>query len=80
MPYPYHADEHQRLNAAPLEECGAAIICTDAAAGATNARMLREHLIVLMSDSDRLESMRTSAASMARPNAAKDVADWMLGL
>ncbi|MBL7220813.1 MAG: UDP-N-acetylglucosamine--N-acetylmuramyl-(pentapeptide) pyrophosphoryl-undecaprenol N-acetylglucosamine transferase [Phycisphaerae bacterium] len=79
MPYPYHADEHQRLNAAPLEECGAAIICTDAAAGATNARMLREHLIVLMSDSDRLESMRTSAASMARPNAAKDVADWMLG-
>jgi len=79
MPYPYHADEHQRLNAVPLEECGAGIICKDAADGPSNARMLREHLIGLMSDSDRLESMRTAAASMARPNAARDVADWMLG-
>ena len=78
MPYPYHADEHQRLNAAPLEECGAAIICTDAVDGPANARMLREGLIALMSDSDRLEAMRTAAASMARPDAAKDVADWML--
>ena len=80
MPYPYHTDEHQRLNAAPLEECGAAIICKDAADGPTNTGMLREHLIGLMGDADRLESMRTSAASMARPHAAKDVADWMLGL
>jgi UDP-N-acetylglucosamine--N-acetylmuramyl-(pentapeptide) pyrophosphoryl-undecaprenol N-acetylglucosamine transferase len=78
MPYPYHADEHQRLNAAPLEECGAAIICTDAADGPSNARMLRERLIAIINDSDRLESMRTAAASMARPHAAKDVADWML--
>ena len=79
MPYPYHADDHQRLNAAPLEDCGAAIIRTDTTEGPTNARMLREHLIGLMNDSGRLESMRASAASMARPNAAKDVADWMLG-
>ena len=79
MPYPYHADEHQRLNAAPLEDCGAAIVCTDAADGPANARMLRERLIALLDDSDRLESMRTSAASMARPDAAKEVADWMLG-
>jgi UDP-N-acetylglucosamine--N-acetylmuramyl-(pentapeptide) pyrophosphoryl-undecaprenol N-acetylglucosamine transferase len=78
MPYPYHADEHQRLNAAPLEECGAAIICTDAADGPANVRMLRERLIGILGDSERLESMRASAVSMARPNAAKDVADWML--
>ena len=78
MPYPYHADEHQRLNAAPLADCGAAIVCTDAADGPKNAHMLRQRLIALLNDSERLGSMRTSASSMARPNAARDVADWML--
>ena len=78
MPYPYHTDEHQRLNAAPMEECGAAIVCKDAADGPANARMLREHLIALLNDPDRMESMRTSSASMAHPHAARDVADWML--
>ena len=78
MPYPYHADDHQRLNAVPLEKCGAAIICKDAADGPKNAHMLRDHLIGLLNDPDRLEIMRRSVAAMARPNAAKDVADWML--
>jgi UDP-N-acetylglucosamine--N-acetylmuramyl-(pentapeptide) pyrophosphoryl-undecaprenol N-acetylglucosamine transferase len=78
MPYPYHSDDHQRLNAVPLEECGAAIICKDAADGAQNAAMLRENLIALLGDSTRLEKMRTASAAMAHPNAAKDVADWML--
>jgi len=41
MPYPYHTDDHQRLNVALLEECGAAIVCTDAADGPANASMLR---------------------------------------
>jgi UDP-N-acetylglucosamine--N-acetylmuramyl-(pentapeptide) pyrophosphoryl-undecaprenol N-acetylglucosamine transferase len=78
MPYPYHKDDHQRLNAAPLEDSGAAIICKDAADGAQNATMLRETLLPLLGDSDRLAKMRTAAVSMARPDAAKDVADWML--
>jgi len=78
MPYPYHKDDHQRLNAAPLEDSGAAIICKDAADGAQNARMLRENLLPLLGDSDRLAKMRTASVSMARPDAAKDVADWML--
>lgn len=78
MPYPYHADDHQRLNAAPLEDCGAALICKDAADGPENAAMLRDQLIGLLGDSDRLESMRESAVSMARPEASGDVAEWML--
>ncbi|MCP4375244.1 MAG: UDP-N-acetylglucosamine--N-acetylmuramyl-(pentapeptide) pyrophosphoryl-undecaprenol N-acetylglucosamine transferase [bacterium] len=78
MPYPYHADEHQRLNAAPLEDCGAAIICTDAIEGADNVQILRENLIALMGDPNRLETMQKAAEEMARPDAARDVADWML--
>jgi UDP-N-acetylglucosamine--N-acetylmuramyl-(pentapeptide) pyrophosphoryl-undecaprenol N-acetylglucosamine transferase len=77
MPYPYHKDDHQRLNAVPLADCGAAIICKDAADGVENARMLRENLIELLGDSERLETMRSSAVSMARPSAAAQVADWM---
>ena len=78
MPYPYHSDDHQRLNAVGLEECGAAIICKDAADGLENAHMLRQQLIGLLSDSERLETMRSSAVSMARPSAAEDVAAWMV--
>jgi UDP-N-acetylglucosamine:LPS N-acetylglucosamine transferase len=40
--------------------------------------MLREQLIGLLKDPNRLEKMRTASAAMAHPNAAKDVADWML--
>ena len=78
MPYPYHKDDHQRLNAVPLEECGTAIICEDAADGAKNAAVLRENLISLLGDSGRLEKMTAASVSMAHPNAARDVADWML--
>ncbi len=77
MPYPYHKDDHQCLNAVPLADCGAAIIRKDAADGVQNARMLRENLLELLGDSERLETMRTSAVSMARPDAATQVADWM---
>lgn len=77
MPYPYHADDHQRLNALPMESGGAAIICKDAADGVENARMLRENLIPLLGDSDRLETMRNAACAMSHPSAARDVAAWM---
>jgi len=79
MPYPYHRDDHQRLNADPLAECGAGVVCVDAADGAKNASMLRENLLPLLDDSASLEAMRTSAVAMGRPDAAGDVAAWMLG-
>jgi len=78
MPYPYHADDHQRLNASPLESAGAAIVRTDAADATKNAEMLRGELLGLMRDPQRLDQMHQAAVAQARPNAAKEVAEWML--
>jgi len=78
MPYPYHADDHQRLNAGPLESAGAAIVCTDAADATANTKMLRDQLLGLMDDPQRLEQMHQAAISQAHPDAAKEIAAWML--
>jgi UDP-N-acetylglucosamine--N-acetylmuramyl-(pentapeptide) pyrophosphoryl-undecaprenol N-acetylglucosamine transferase len=79
MPYPYHADEHQRLNAAALADAEAAMVCADVGDAATNAASLRELMVPLMRDRQRLEAMRRAAAGLGKPNAARDVAAWLAG-
>ncbi len=78
MPYPYHADQHQRLNAAALVEAGAAVICDDVKAPAANADNLRRTLLPLLRDTAALDKMRATAANLA-PNqpAAAAVAEWL---
>ena len=77
LPYPYHADRQQRLNAQPLARAGAAVVCDDAADAAANAETLRRHLVPLLCDPIALEAMRKAAASLARPHAARAVAGWL---
>lgn len=77
LPYPYHKDQHQKLNAAPLAEAGAAVILQDRISAAANAEMLRRELIPLMQDSRRLAGMKRSARALCRPRAAADVAAWL---
>ncbi len=79
MPYPYHADQHQRLNAAAMCSAGAAVICEDAKAAAANAGALREVLLALMQDSDRLGRMRESTAGLGKGSAAREIAMWLVG-
>ena len=79
MPYPYHADDHQRLNAEPFQAAGAGVICTDAKEAATNVATLKQVLLPLLSDADRLTSMASAAAELAQPNAARLVAEWLAG-
>jgi UDP-N-acetylglucosamine--N-acetylmuramyl-(pentapeptide) pyrophosphoryl-undecaprenol N-acetylglucosamine transferase len=77
MPYPHHADEHQRLNAAALADAGAAIVCPDTGDASTNAASLRERMLPLMREGERLEAMRRSASGLGKPHAARDVAGWL---
>jgi UDP-N-acetylglucosamine--N-acetylmuramyl-(pentapeptide) pyrophosphoryl-undecaprenol N-acetylglucosamine transferase len=77
LPYPYHADQQQRLNAGPLARAGGAIVCDDAVVPAANAAKLREVLLPLMRSPDRLDAMRKAALSVARPDAADTVARWL---
>ena len=79
MPYPYHKDQQQRLNAAGLAEAGAAVICEDAKDAQANAVRLREVLIPLMKDPSGLQRMRRGASRFAKPQAANDVAQWLAG-
>ena len=77
LPYPYHKDQHQRLNAMALVEAGAAEIVDDRIAPAANAESLRAKLLPLMADEARLETMRRAAATLSRPEAAAEVARWL---
>ena len=41
MPYPYHKDNHQRLNAEALAAAGGAIVCDDSREVSANVSQLR---------------------------------------
>ena len=77
LPYPWHRDQHQRLNAAGLAEAGAAIVIDDARSAAANAAVLAERLLPILRDPARLAAMAGAAAGLARPHAARDVAGWL---
>jgi len=77
MPYPYHADQQQQQNAAPLAEAGAAMICQDERDAALNAEALRGTLIVILRDPARLSAMEQAAGGLARPDAAATIAAWL---
>ena len=79
MPYPYHADQHQRLNAAELCQAGAAVIVEDAKNPETNARRLGETLLPILRDPARLDRMQRAATSVEGAHAAEAVARWLLG-
>lgn len=74
VPYP-HAGGHQRLNAEPLEDDGAAVIVDDEQ---FNAQRLLELARETLTDTLRLRSMGDAALAAAHPGAAGDIADIVL--
>jgi UDP-N-acetylglucosamine--N-acetylmuramyl-(pentapeptide) pyrophosphoryl-undecaprenol N-acetylglucosamine transferase len=80
MPYPYHKDMHQYLNAGKLVEAGAAIIVDDVPDETDRAEWLWEELEELMgNDRIRLE-MKRACAEIARKDAALKIAENLLSL
>lgn len=77
MPYPYHKDQQQTLNARNLCSCGAATLCEDAKAAGENVRRLRQTVLPLLGNDAALATMRTAAAKAGKPGAATEVAQWM---
>lgn len=76
VPYPY-AGAHQRLNAARLVEAGASVMLEDEAlASGALGHVLRELLV----DGGRRAEMRRAAQRLARPNAARDIAELLITL
>jgi UDP-N-acetylglucosamine--N-acetylmuramyl-(pentapeptide) pyrophosphoryl-undecaprenol N-acetylglucosamine transferase len=75
VPYPRAAGDHQSANARWMSEAGAAITIPDAEL--TGPRLARE-VAALLADRRRLAAMVAASRSLARPDAAAEVARELL--
>jgi UDP-N-acetylglucosamine--N-acetylmuramyl-(pentapeptide) pyrophosphoryl-undecaprenol N-acetylglucosamine transferase len=75
VPYPAAAGDHQSANARWMSEAGAAVVIPDAQ---LSAEGLRETVAALLGDPRRLAAMAAASASLARPQAAQDIASALL--
>src|SRR3954454_20388029 len=80
MPYPFHKDKHQRLNAKVLAEGGAAVIVDDVKDRRANGDKLRPAVESLLCDGERRRAMATAARGMGKPDAAANVAQVLTGM
>lgn len=72
VPYPHAADDHQTHNAEALRQAGAAVVLRDTELdGPTLARAISD----LVADGRRLQAMGRAARTLARPDAARRIAD-----
>lgn len=74
LPYPYHKDEHQKFNAAPLVEAGAAVIEKDLITPEANAPGAGARLIELMSDDSRRGAMAAALKALGPADGAERIA------
>ena len=75
VPYPHAAADHQTTNARWMLQAGAAVVVADA--DLTPERLAAE-VQSLLDDPARLAAMAEASASLARPGAARDIADEIL--
>ncbi len=79
LPYPYHKDKHQYLNAAKLVEAGGGVIVDDLPGDneQTSKNLLRE-LTTLMGDDERRSEMGRSGRGLAKLDAAEIIAQAIM--
>jgi UDP-N-acetylglucosamine--N-acetylmuramyl-(pentapeptide) pyrophosphoryl-undecaprenol N-acetylglucosamine transferase len=75
VPYPYAAAGHQESNAAWMAEAGAAIVVRDEE---LDAERLAAEIGGLIDDKGRLAAMAAASAALAKPDAARRIADAVL--
>jgi len=78
IPYPYHKDRHQYLNAGKLVQAGAAVIVDDLPDEKKGSEWLWEELEELMKNEKKLEEMRQACKSIARLDASLKIAEKLL--
>lgn len=78
MPYPYHRDRHQYLNAGKLVEAGAAVIVDDLQDEEDRAQWLWEELEELMKDDEKRKEMKRSCRAIAKKEAGLKVAEKLI--
>lgn len=78
IPYPYHKDRHQYLNAGKLVEAGAAVIVDDLPDEKERQEWLWEESEELMKNAKKREEMRQACRSIARLDAGMKIAEKLL--
>jgi UDP-N-acetylglucosamine--N-acetylmuramyl-(pentapeptide) pyrophosphoryl-undecaprenol N-acetylglucosamine transferase len=78
LPYPYHKDRHQYLNAGKLVEAGAAVIVDDVEDPDERAERLWKELERLMKDERKLLEMAENCGAIANVKAASSIAQRLL--
>lgn len=80
MPYPYHKDMHQRVNAEVLANAGAALLVEDEKDARKNADKLRPMVETLLYDAGKRSAMSQAAKKLGKPDAAANVAHVVVEL
>ncbi len=75
VPYPHAAADHQTANAAWMVEAGAAVAIPDAE---LSGERLGSEVQGLFGDEERLRAMAAASAALAKPDAARRIADEVL--
>lgn len=72
IPFPYAASNHQEYNSRSLERAGAAEMILD---HGLNGRDLAQTIIGILFNHEKYDKMAQAAMSLARPGAAREIAD-----
>jgi UDP-N-acetylglucosamine--N-acetylmuramyl-(pentapeptide) pyrophosphoryl-undecaprenol N-acetylglucosamine transferase len=75
IPYPFATGDHQTANAEWMRGAGAASVVTDAE---LSAERLQATVAAVIEDHPRLEAMALAARALAKPDAARRIADEVL--
>jgi UDP-N-acetylglucosamine--N-acetylmuramyl-(pentapeptide) pyrophosphoryl-undecaprenol N-acetylglucosamine transferase len=75
VPYPHASADHQAANARWMADAGAAVVIAD---GELDASRLAKEVTELLTDKERLAAMASASKGLARPDAARDIADELL--
>lgn len=78
MPYPYHRDNHQRVNAEQLANVGAAVIVEDKCDAEANVESLWGVLSELMNDEGKRIAMSNATMKVAVEDASRVIADTII--
>lgn len=78
MPYPYHRDEHQRLNAAPIVHRGGGLVLKDRIDPQENVNELMGPLRDLMKNMLRRDQMKRVLEQTRPDDGAAKLADWLV--
>lgn len=78
LPYPYHKDEHQKLNAQPLVDAAGSVLVRDLIEADANAFALAPTLLELMSQRDRRQAMSQALAQSCPGDGAAALCEWVV--